>query len=253
MPERKQPKKQSWSWMRRIVPPGYACATLLLEGTSPLLMHSSDYDRDGETYRTFALLGKKRGRSLDDEARLRELDWTLGLYLDDQIGPYIPARNVRELLRSAATKWRKGEELKRSLVVIDYRIPLLYDGPRTQQELWDAGFKYDAMVANSGPGAGRVIRCRPMFENWSLTVELAYDPEDLDYDQLELVVERAKKYGIGDYRPEKGGDFGAFEAVLEKGELHKVGSNGSALKPIMRQQLEAHIAFVDRIMVGAPA
>lgn len=253
MTDRKQPTRPPMVWLRRIVPPGYARATLLLEGTSPLLMHSSDYDRDSETYRAYVLLGKKRGKSLDDEQRLRELDWTLGLYLDEQIGPYIPARNVKEMLRSAATKWRKGEELKRSLVVIDYRIPLMYDGPREQKELWNAGFKYDAMVANSGAGSGRVVRCRPKFENWSLAVDLAYDPEDFDYDQLELVVERSKKYGLCDYRPEKGGDFGTFEATLEAGDLHKVGSNGSALKPIVREQLLAHLAFVDRIMVGAPA
>ena len=235
------------SWLRRVVPPGYARATLILTGTSPLLMNSGEFDRDSETYRAYYLLGKKKAKSLDDDKRLRELEWTLRLYLDEEIGPYIPGRNVKELLRSSATKWRKGEEIKRSLIVIDYRIPLLYDGPRDQDELWQAGYKFEAMVANAGAGSGRVVRCRPKFEGWSLVADLAYDPEDLDFDFLGLVTERAKKYGLGDYRPE----FGAFDAVLEQGEVHKLGSNGSALKPIIREQLAAHVAFVDRIMVEA--
>lgn len=235
-------------WMRRIVPAGYVRATLILTGTSPLLMSCSSYDRDSSEYRAYYLLGQKKRKSLDDEARLRELEWGLRFYLDEKVGPFIPGGNVKELLREAATRWRKGEEIVRSLEVIDYRIPLLYEGPREQDELWKAGFKYEAMVSNAGAGSGRVLRCRPKFEGWSLVVEIAYDPEDLDFDLLELVVERTKKFGLGDGR--KIG-FGQFEAVLEQGEVHKLGSNGSALKPIVREHLAAHIAILDRIMVGA--
>jgi hypothetical protein len=240
------------SWLRRVVPSGYEQATLILTGTAPLLMSCSAYDRAGATYRSYVMLGKKRGKSIDDEQRLSELEWTLRLYFDDEIGPHIPGRNIKELLRESATKWRKGEELKRSLAVIDYRIPLLYDGPREPKQLWAEGYRYDAMASNSGAGSGRVVRCRPMFDDWSLVVELAYDPEDLDYDLLELVVERSMKFGLGDYRPAKGGDFGTFDAQLERGELHKLGSNGDALKARDAKALKAHLAFVERITTQAP-
>lgn len=231
------------TWFRRIVPAGYERATLLLTGTSPLLMSNGETDVDSDEYRAYELLGQKRGKSQDDKARLRELEWTTRLYLDEELGPYIPAKNVHELLRESATKWRKGEEIKRSLVVPDFRIPLAYDGPRDQQKLWDGGYRYTTLVANAGAGSGRVQRCRPMFELWSLVVELAFDPEALDFDLLVLVAERAQKFGLGDYRPL----FGGFEAVLERGELKKAASNGSALKPRIREQLLAHIAFVERI------
>jgi hypothetical protein len=237
------------SWLRRVVPAGYQQATLVLEGTSPLLMSSAEYDRNSETYRAYFLLGKKKSKSLDDENRLRELEWSLRIYLDEQIGPYIPGRNVKELLREAATQWRKGAEVKRSLEVIDYRVPLLYDGPRSAAELWAAGFEFTTMVANAGAGSGRVPRCRPKFDEWALVVELAYDPEVLDFDLLGLVVERAKKYGLADWRPE----FGSFDAALEPGELHKAISNGTALKPVVREHVVAHEAFVKRIMAETVA
>jgi hypothetical protein len=234
------------SWLRRVVPDGYALATLQLEGTSPLLMKSGEFDPDGEQYRAFVTLGQKRGKSLDDQARLRELEWKLGLYLDEDLGPYIPGKNVKELLRSAATKWRKGEELKRSLIVVENRIPLVYDGPRDEAGLLnESRFYYDAMVANAGAGSGRVQRRRPMFEEWSLEAELAYDPEDLDFDFLGIVTERAQKYGIGDGRSI---GFGAFSSSLVAGVVHKDSVNGSALKRRDATDESAHRAARQRIM-----
>lgn len=236
------------SWLRRVVPDGYATAVLSLDGTSPLLMNSGEVDRDSETYRAYYMLGQKQRKSLDDEARLRELEWQLRLYLDPEIGPFIPGKNVKEMIRAAATKWRKGEEIKRSLAIVDYRIPLEYPGPRDQQGLWDAGYRYTTMVANAGPGGGRVVRCRPMFEGWSLRVDLAYDPEDLDPDFLAIVVERTQKYGLGDYRPSSGGDFGCFKATLLPGELHKPSVNGSAARAASDLAVGNHRAFRDKVM-----
>lgn len=230
--------------LRRIVPAGYAKATLELVGTSPLLMNSGEADHDSDLFRAFTLLSQKKRKSLDDEARLREMEWKLRLYLDAEVGPYVPGKNVKELLRSAATKWSKGEEIKRSLIIVEYRIPLGYDGPRDQDGLWAAGYRYTAMVSNAGPHAGRVIRCRPMFPQWSINAELAFDPEDLDPDLLAAVTERSQKYGLGDFRPE----FGSFQATLYDAEMHKLSSNGSAYKTRNTHQEAAHEAFRARIM-----
>lgn len=232
---------------RRIVPTGYATAKLALIGTSPLLMNSAEADRDSELFRAFVMLGKVKGKSLDDEARLREMEWQLRIYLDDQIGPYIPGKNIKEMLRSAATKWKKGEEIKRSLVVVEDRIPLLYEGPRAQAELWAAGYRYTTMVANNGAGAGRVVRCRPKFENWKIEAEIAYDPEDLDLDFLHIVVDRARKYGLGDYRP----TFGSFDAQLTATGTVKEGARGDANKRRDETGAGAHKAFVQRIKEAA--
>lgn len=233
------------NWYRRVVPEGYATAMLTLTGTSPLLMNSGEADRDSELYRSYFMLGQKKRKTLDDEARLREMEWQLRIYLDEKIGPYIPGKNVKEMLRSAATKWRRGEDIKRSLIVVDYRIPLQYDGPRDQQGLWDAGFRYTAMVSNAGFNAGRVARCRPMFREWRIETMLAFDPEDIDPDFLHLVVERSQKYGLGDYRPE----FGAFHALLDGEEVHKASANGESVKAGNGVHEEAHEAFKGRILV----
>lgn len=230
---------------RRVVPRGYVEATLQLEGTSPLLMNSGEVDRESDAYRAFRDLGDKRKKTLDDEARMREMEWAFGLYYDSELGPYIPGKNVKELIRAAATKYKRGEDIKRSLVVVQNRIPLDYEGPKTQQDLWDEGFKYTAMVANAGMNRGRVVRCRPCFDSWSLTVELAYDPEDIDFDTLQTIIDRSQKLGLGDYRPE----FGSFAATLTIGETKKNGSNVDATKVLNARQVRAHKSSVDRVKV----
>lgn len=230
---------------RRVVPPGYADAVLHLEGTSPLLMNSGEVDRDSDLFRAYFLLGQKKRKTLDDDARLREMEWELRIYLDAEIGPFVPGKNVKEMLRSAATKWRRGEDIKRSLIVVPYRIPLQYDGPRDQAGLWAAGYRYTAMVSNAGIGSGRVMRCRPMFSKWAVDIDLAYDPEEIDPDFLSLVVERSQKYGLGDYRPE----FGSFKATLSSPTTHRNGRKGLGTKDRNGVEEDAHEAFKSRIIV----
>lgn len=212
--------------IRRVIPTGHKVCLLRLDGETPLLMSSGEVDRDGDTYRAYEELAKARNKSIEEKARLRELEWYTRLYLDEKIGPYIPGKNIKELLRSAATKWKLGEAVKRSLVVPEYRVPLIYEGPRKASELWNAGFRYTTMVANAGAGSGRVDRTRPCFDQWSLECEIAFDPEELDISQLENIVKRTEKYGLGDYRPE----FGAFLSTLSFVREQREDTNGNAVK-----------------------
>jgi hypothetical protein len=212
---------------RRVIPAGYHVCKLSLIGESPLLMSSGEADRESDTFKAYRSLSKVRSKSDEEESRLRELEWYTRLYYDELVGVYIPGKNVKELLRSAATKWRKGEDIKRSLVVPEYRIPLVYDGPRTPGKLWSAGFRHTAMVSNSGAGSGRVTRTRPCFDEWSLECEIAYDPDDLDYSLIEDVVSRSQKYGLGDYRPE----FGAFSATVVFVHEQRKAARASGVKP----------------------
>jgi len=210
---------------RRIIPVGWRVFTLRLDGDSPLLMNSSEYDRQGDTYRAFRQLGAKRGKSVEDELRLSELEFHLGLHYDEELGVFVPGLNVKELIRQAATKWRKGEEVRRSLIVPDYRIPLIYEGPREPAKLYAEGYYDVRMVANAGAGSGRVPRTRPMFTEWALEADLAIDPEDLDDHVVQDAVDRSIKYGFGDGRTI---GFGAFRPTLTFQRVQREPSNADA-------------------------
>lgn len=236
------------SWLRRVVPPGFATATLHITGTSPLLMNSPEVDRDSELFRAYTLLGQKAGKTLDDEARLRELEWEVRIYLDAELGPYIPGRMVKSMLVAAAGRFKKGATLKRSLITVDYRLPLVYDGPRDQVGLWAGGYRYSTMVKNAGMNGGRVIRCRPMFPQWSLDVGIAFDPEEIDPDTLQLIVERSQRYGLGDFRGENGGDFGSFVATLDIGDTSRASRKPLGIKRRNGHDEAAHKVAAARLM-----
>ena len=211
--------------LRREPPNGYIVHQVTLSGETPLLMSSGEVDRESELYREYRALSKARAKTMEQEAQLRELEWHTRIYFDEQIGPYLPGKNIKEMLRAAATKWKLGESVRRSLVVPDYRIPLIYDGPRDLKGLWAGGYRYTAMVANAGAGSGRVERTRPCFDDWSLQFEVAFDTDELDEDSFIAVVQRTQKYGLGDYRPE----FGAFVGRTEflRQQKNEVQANGA--------------------------
>jgi hypothetical protein len=229
--------------LRREPPNGYIIHQLTIVGETPLLMSSGEVDRESELYREYRALSKARAKTIEQEAQLRELEWHTRIYFDEELGPYIPGKNIKEMLRSAATKWKLGESVKRSLVVPDYRIPLIYDGPRDLKGLWEADFRYTAMVANAGAGAGRVERTRPCFDNWSLEFEVAFDTDELDEDSFVQVVQRSMKYGLGDYRPE----FGAFIASTSFVRQQKSQVDANGAKKRDAKQVQAVKKMVERI------
>lgn len=212
--------------LRREPPNGYIVYEVTLMGETPLLMSSGEVDRDSELYREYRALSKASRKTVEQEAQLRYLEWHTRIYFDEAIGPYIPGKNIKEMLRSAATKWKLGESVKRSLVVPDYRIPLVYEGPRDLDALWEAGYRYTAMVANAGASAGRVDRTRPCFDKWSLVFDVAFDTDEIDKDSFLQIVKRSEKYGLGDYRPE----FGAFLSSAEFKHEQKVNVKANGAK-----------------------
>jgi hypothetical protein len=236
--QHKEATVKKLSAMRRVVPSGYRVYELTLNGVTPLLMSSGEADRESDTYIAYRQLSKKRGKTVEDESRLRELEWYTRIYYDDKIGCYVPGKNVKEMIRSAATKWRKGEDVKRSLIIPEYRIPLIYDGPRTPSELWHEGYQFTAMVANAGAGSGRVERCRPCFDTWSIKTEIAFDPEDISDHEVELFVSRSEKYGLGDYRP----DFGSFRAELSFARVQREDAHANGNKPRNKRAEAANMA-----------
>lgn len=237
-------------WFRRIVPIGYKIALLRLTGLTPLLMHSTADVRSKE-YRAYKLLSQKKGKTLSEEEKVAQLDWKLGLYLDEKIGPFIPGVNIGQLLRQSASNLnRKGASVARSLRVPLFRIPLIYEGPRDEAGLWKQGFQQYDWVRNSGAGSGRVVRCRPMFSDWQLEAEIAYDDQEFDFDYLEAAIQHSEKFGLGDWRPGSphGGDFGIFEATLTLIGENGKGVNGSAIKPVDEAAKKAHDAHIAKIL-----
>ena len=77
-------------------------------------------------------------------------------------------------------------------------------------------------------GAGSAdLRYRPEFRNWKAQVTLVFDNAMLSAkDILNLANRAGFGVGIGDWRPEKGGEFGRFEVDLDRDVVERVATNG---------------------------
>jgi hypothetical protein len=186
-----------------VIPPSYRRAEWRIVGVTPYLM-GADRARDpfDEQARVFQglTLEKASARSVDKHMQIAHLDWELRMYFDDEFGPYVPGDNPKTALAESATFAKKGETVRKHLSVLEAKLPLEYDGPRDLESLWDEGYRDMRQVVNAGRNGGRVPRCRPCFEEWALTVSVAYNPSELSADVLAQAGELAQVRGLGDGR-----------------------------------------------------
>lgn len=185
---------------------------ITLTGTRPLIMHNARLaDPLDPIVRAMAKISAKRKKTEDDHAEIGRLEFAGSLYLDPDIGPYVPGENIQRFVYDSAKLSRKGEAVKRGLFIDTDVNPLAYAGPRTEAELWadhQFRFRHSAKVTSS-----RVIRTRPIFRQWSVQAHGLLDTEELDFDDLCSIVERGgSRIGLGDWRPR----YGQCSVIAEK-------------------------------------
>lgn len=185
--------------------------TLTLTGTTPLLVHNSRLaDPLDPAAKALKKISSKRNKTDDDHEALGEAEFMGGLYLDPDVGPYIPGLNIAATLLEGAKLNKLGMRVKRGLLVTTDVNPIAYDGPRDPAQLWrDGGFTHRASV---GVGTSRVMRTRPIFRDWAVQADGLLDESQLDLDLLAQIAQNAGDFiGLGDWRPR----FGRFVAKVE--------------------------------------
>lgn len=185
--------------------------TIKITGTSAILVHSdrlaNPLDPLGKKLKE---LTSKRKKTDADHEMIARLEWEGGLYHDAKIGPYLPGRMIKAMLIRGGTKTKEAPKIKTGVVVMTDRMKLAYSGPREIDALWAAGTFTD--MRSVVVQRARLMRCRPIFPEWSVVAELVYDEAVIDKASLLQIANTAGALvGMGDFRPEKGGDFGRFE------------------------------------------
>lgn len=185
---------------------------ITLIGTAPLLVHNIRLANPLDPIaKAMKAVSSKRVKTEDDHAELARLEFLGGLYIDDQVGPYLPGQNIERSLTDGARITKAGKKVERGLFVTDDVVPLLYNGPRSGSALWeDENFRSVLAVK---VGTSRVMRTRPMFRDWSLEADGELDPSVLAIDELASIAETSGAMtGLGDYRPR----YGRFTARVER-------------------------------------
>jgi hypothetical protein len=178
-------------------------------GTSPLLMHNPRMvDKEFEITREIAAITGKRKKTDEDHKAIERLEWYGGLY--EQNGVVVqPASKLRKCLIETGRMSKIGKAVERSLSFSALYVPLKHDGPASIDAVFaDKRFHSRLSV---GVGTKRVMRVRPQFLPWAMTMEgLFIEDAGLNFDELERLVEMAGVVtGIGDNRVNGYGRFSA--------------------------------------------
>lgn len=173
-----------------------------IEGIVPLLMHNGQLaDPLNRWAKEMKRISGKRSKTDADFEELARLEWYGSLYLKDG-QPCLPGMNVEKVLIEAARKRRQGK-LAEAGIFVDADAPLIYDGPKDLDELWnDERYRLTAGVRIQ---RNKVMRTRPKFDEWAADILIEFDDEQLnEQDVLELLTVAGRTVGLGDWRPKYG-------------------------------------------------
>lgn len=181
-----------------------------LTGSRPLLMHNARLSNPIDPYaQAMKKVHSKRKKTDDDFRELAYREWLGSVYFNED-GPYIPGENIESMLLDSAKLTRNGQDIKRGVMVQTDYCSLEYSGSRDLEALsHDENFR---KVASVKVGVNRVMRCRPMFREWTVSASGFMDQNILNPEEFRAIVERAGRLvGLGDWRPR----YGRFDAEVE--------------------------------------
>jgi hypothetical protein len=206
-----------------------------LTGTRPLLMHNIHLADPGNYFaKRIAEITKDKKRKATEEGRseIARLEWMGGIYTEKG-RIVIPTANVLKAFNETAKITRKGRDIVRALHTLDTVAPLIY-GPKDVENLSieDLSRREDFRdMTLVGLRGQRVVRCRPIFRVWMLSIEWELETDVLDFDEIAQIVKKAGVVeGLGDNRRN---GFGRF--VGETFSLDKAEETGAASKKPLKK------------------
>jgi len=204
----------------------YNAVKFRLKGVAPTLMHNGQTSDPLNHYaKEMKKLTSKKTKTDENHMQIAKLEWFAALYVDDKERPVWPGENIESMLIAAAKKTKCGQQARAGLFV-DGNFPVIYDGPKKVDRLWDhKPFDKNPFVSRESVvvNRNRVMRTRPIFHDWEIEFTVHYLPDILTGDQIvEFVNTAGLVIGLSDWRPK----YGRF--VVTKVEHIKVARGATA-------------------------
>ena len=173
-----------------------------LKSSAPLIMHNGQTaDPTNRWAKLLKQISSKRKKTDADFEEMARIEFLAALYMGPE-GPIIPTKVIDGLVLRAAQKSKEGPIAKSACFCLEH-ARLEYEGPRTADDLWaNEGFRFSALVRVQ---SARVMRMRPIFNEWSATIRLNFEDTLVDLSRIDEWMRVAgTQIGIGDWRPQNG-------------------------------------------------
>lgn len=180
----------------------YKELTFKITGVAPLILHNGQTaDPLNPHSKSIAEITGKRKKTDADHREVARREYFAGLYLFNG-EPCIPAEMQEATIINGAKKHKRGPAAKAGIFV-ERHAPLRYAGPRKPEDLWqDENFQLRVACK---VGQGKVMRTRPIFQQWGIELILNYIPDLVNPEEIRgFIITAGNEIGFGDWRPRHG-------------------------------------------------
>jgi hypothetical protein len=187
----------------RISPIAQERVLVPIVGTNPLIVHN--FSAKSRQMMLDAMQGKKSPATKKDP----EAEYNDAFYRMENGEPGFPAIGFKACTVGAARFYGKDVKMTELRQFMFFRGILSDRDPMPLvQIIGEPEMREDTVRVGMGKAD---LRYRPMFRQWSATLDITYVTSQLDLDSLvSLVNAGGMGVGVGEWRPEKRGEFGTF-------------------------------------------
>jgi hypothetical protein len=200
---------------------------VLLEGLLPSLQHNGRLANPLNFWcKEMKKYSSKRKKTDEDHEKIMEIEYKGGMYLrndqsdlrdifHDEASPLVwPGDNTHAMIKEGAKLDKNGKLIDSGLFCLE-DARLIYDGPQTRGDLWDAGDEF-RLVKKTKRG---VMSCRTMIPEWKCEFNLYFSPNAINYEDIVKALEKAGEYiGFTDW-PRR---YGLFKVLKIEKKHHDI-------------------------------
>jgi hypothetical protein len=176
-------------------------------GTSPLIVHKFSEKAKKQ------MLDNMQGRKSPKQAKDPQAEYEAAFYRIKAGGYGFPSLAFKAATVGGA-RFYSGVTMTALKQFMFFGGSLGSDGRALTQIVGEPELREDVVTVGRG---GSDLRYRPQFLAWSATLEVTYVTSALTRDSvLSLIDAGGMGIGVGEWRPEKGGDFGQYRVDMTK-------------------------------------
>lgn len=179
-------------------------------GTAPLIVHN--FSEKSKQQMLDAQQGKKKVKEIRDPRAEYEASFYRIHREDGEDGYGFPVTAFKAATTGAARFYDKSVTMTALRQFMFFRGILTKADPQQLVEIFGEPEMREDVVRLGGPSRSADLRYRPMFPEWSCTLTVTYVKSSIDRNSvLSLIDAGGLGIGVGEWRPEKRGEFGTYQ------------------------------------------
>ena len=184
-------------------------------GTSPLIVHN--FSEKSRRQMLEAQQGKKKVKEIRDPRAEYEAAFYRISHEDGTDGYGFPVTAFKAATTGAARFYDKSVTMTALRQFLFMRGIMSKADPQMLVEIVGQPEMREDVVRLGGASRSADLRYRPMFPEWSCVLEVTYVKSSIDRNSvLSLIDAGGMGIGIGEWRPEKRGEFGTYAVDVSK-------------------------------------